>query len=743
MTDVKTETKFFRQPGPKIDPLAIEKGAITSELSALADDNGLIRVQLDAEAVLPRIANGIYANFESGFRETYANAITACLNAKEVFKADPRIEITYDVQNRLLEVAEIDSTGITYGMFKDVYVVVGRSGNFDATKPGQFGFGRLAWTTLSDRMILKTKYRNSSGQTGCFAVEGKNGMAFAILPTPDLEYYGTTVSMVVYEKIDPLRLIAYIKQACRLSPVDTFLTLSDGEKKERTKLNDTYENVMTDQNRFINDSTYRSDYNQYNYSEVITFKLPGFDVYALNITYRAKTDMTSIPSTESGITRAVLLNLPVYTNLRLPFSRALICITDERAFPPTADRERLKEETEAQIQSKLWPVLTQYFSKYVVHNVSQFTKLDVVDRAVLLSFSRRRNGWTTNDGRTLLDRETDEFITTLSFNVDVKGISERRRIQRLELAVMLTEFTTDELFIEDSNYTSRHLKLLRQVYPRAILIMGKDYQQIEVQNVISQLNLRSATQYITENNLKLPRPPRTARGYTIHRSKHRSGYSFADETQTFSDAKDITIDNLIKVGRKDSVTKYSELLESFPTKYTVTSATNIKGGEALDDFISRVEATTQVTNKGPMAVKEFLKYDSIFLTMHDNPAIAPLVYPNDTRLVVIDNVDRLFEIAMYLTKNGKAYVSRLDPSDEFEAITGKKPYKFYSGYSSLNDRANILWTLLRIYAAAKDKNVAYLLMRGVGQSSTEEFPESTELALKIASQDLPTNQKRK
>ncbi|MDG6918482.1 MAG: hypothetical protein JRN62_03495 [Nitrososphaerota archaeon] len=734
MTEQETEKEepFYRQPGPEITPLAMEKGAIASELSELADGNGLIRVQLDAEAVLPRIANGIYANFESGFRETYANAITACLNAKELYCASPRIEITYDMTNRTLVIAEADSTGITYSMFRDVYVVVGRSGNFDPTKPGQFGFGRLAWTTLSDRMVLQTKYRTKDGQTGCFSVEGKNGMAFSILPTPAMETYGTTVSMAIYEKIDPLKLVAYIKHACKLSPIDTFLTLADGDKKERTKLNYTYASVMMETDRFLD--SYASRYyssGQYSYSELIKFTLPGFDVYAVNITQSTDSNSPSIPRIERDGTKAVLLNLPVATNLKLPFSRALICITDERTFPPTADRERLKEDTEEQLQAKLWPTLTQYFSKYSVHNVNEFIKLSKVDKAVLL-FLANTNSWTDEAGQTLLDRETNALLGALRFGARVRGVHGRaRRAQIIELASMLTEYKTDELFIEDEPYTFRHLKLLSQVYPRAIIIMAD--QDPRIMEIISQLNLKGAKKFITDNNLKMPKRPKSARGYTVHQSKARSTYSFVDETTTVADAKDVVVTGLIKIGRKDSVTKYSELLESFPTKYTITSAVDIKGGETLDEFTDRVEKTQQVTNKGTLLVKDLLTHDTIFLGMFDDPSIASTIYPNDKRVVILDKADRLFEIATYLTKNGKAFTFSIDPSEEFETITGTPFYQVHDGYGSRDHRINTAWLLLRIYAAAKDKKLALLLMKGVARSKDEDMAGDVELAINAVS----------
>nr|WP_276978631.1 hypothetical protein [Ferrimicrobium acidiphilum] len=734
METKQQEEKYYTKTGPEITPLAIEKNAISSELSSLADSNGLIRVQLDAAAVLPRIANGIYANFESGFRETYANAITACLNAKEKFNATPHIDVTYNLNTRLLEISEIDSTGLTYEMFKDVYVVVGRSGNFDGTKPGQFGFGRLAWTTLSDSMVLKTKYRTKEGQTGCFSVEGKNAMAFAILPTPDMKEYGTTVSMVLYDKISTEKLINYIKQACKLSPIDTYLSLVDGEQANREKLNCTFEEVMKDITEFPDHSIWRNSDDKYTVGEMATFKLKGFDVYALNITNDNVQYPYEPPSLQDDGTTAVLLNLPVHTNIKLPFSRALICITDERAFPPTADRERLKEDTETEILKQLAPKLAQYFSKYVVHNIDQFIKLSPTDKAVFLSSDRHQDTNVTD----LLDNETLAFLRVLRTTVQVRGLdsgSRRRRHQHISLASMLLRFSNDELFIEDRFYNIRQLKLVRQVMPRAIIVMGELEQSQEVWNLLATLKLNGVTKYIADNKLKLPRPPNNRRRITIHKSTRRNNSVLADELVTYTDTNTISTEKLLKIGRKDSVTKYSAILESFPTEYQVSSAIGLNGGETLDEFLARIEPSKQVTNKGKLGIKDLINYNDILLALCNDPNIAPMVYPNDPRLIILDSADRLFEIAVYLTKNNKTFTAIHDPTIEFETVTGKKAYDFYRSYIN---RSSILWSLLNIYSSTKDKKLAFLLMKGAGSYEEDEFMEAVELALEIARQGLPT-----
>lgn len=1105
---MESKQEFYRPEGPKVDPLAIPKAEITSELSELADDKGLIKVQLDQEAVLPRIANGIYANFESGFRETYANAITACINAKEQFNASPRIEISVDKTTRLLEIKEVDSTGISYDTFKNIYAVVGRSGNFDGTKPGQFGFGRLcvssdtecltrggwkhysdlvkgeliatynfskqaveykplkgvhiydytgnliqlgatellvtpehrcvvntrethriggtgkrgwfgnhrtptyeisksdrvprkivwketfkraadlvttdkirvaapheytannglgstdlaalmgwiiaegyyhkskgrglvskgttvieiaqnegpyaneiretfsrlgikwreyhsftdtgtprvqfrfsgptagkirqvcpnkllnrflselphdeleamldtmlkgdgtvtkgglnpdgynrkggtrywiqknqtnsdwfqiialrlgyhsiltvkrdpgkapinhiflcdrthyglnpghnrrnitehaysgtvwcpevengtwvarrngvpsitgnSWTTLSDRMVLQTKYRTTDGKSGTFAVEGKNGLAFAILPDPSLDAYGTTVSMVLYDKIEPAKLIAYIQQVSQLSPVDTYFTIADDPTNNHRKLNRSLDDVMRDPEHFIDGWGHSHNNSSYDYtwSDIYVFKEPDFEVYAINVTEQYKDYKgRHIPDVAYDATKAVLLNLPIQTSIRLPFSRALIRILDERALAPTADRERLKEETEAAILERLRPRLQAHFSRFDVRSIDQFLALSLSDKSVLYSLGHGRIvlGSSGNESALLISQETRIFMGTLSRSrINVKGIDPTKRRYLEDLGTLLTFYAKDEMFT-DATYTKRKLDTLRLAVPRAVILL-EDYNLTgdNTKALLDQLKLRNAAQYIADNKLKLPTKPRGQRGFTVHKSRVYDGRPIEDTT-TYTTADEVPADNLIRLTRKDTVTKYATILEKVNTKYTLAIAEDTTKGTALADFIAKVEAAKCVTSRGKLQVKDFLNYDEVYLTLGNDPKVAAEIYASDPRLVVMaDEQDKLFELAMYLTNHDRKYTIALTPVQEFTNITHLTAYDFYSYYGyRVEDTPKRLWSMLRVYVAAADKQMAILMMYGLGKVKDEEFHTYLSKALAYARQ---------
>ena len=96
----------------------------------------------------------IYNDPKAGFRELYANAVRACIEAKHKYGANPRIEIIIDLAKMEFSIMEYDSLGIDKDIFENVLSVMGRSGNFDGTLPGQFGIGLAAYLSISDIIFI-------------------------------------------------------------------------------------------------------------------------------------------------------------------------------------------------------------------------------------------------------------------------------------------------------------------------------------------------------------------------------------------------------------------------------------------------------------------------------------------------------------------------------------------------------------------------------------------------------------
>ena len=205
---------------------AIYKPAIRAETALVGYDNGgyagslpdkardgFLAVSLESDVVTQRISRDLYASPQSGIRELYVNEVRACKEAAR-HGAKPYIHITIDAAVRSITVEGIDSMGMGWTTFRDVYAVLGRSTNFDGRTPGQFGFGRAAYTCLSDIMIMDIHSRETGER---YSVMGRNGVGFQTgLPEPaDMDHFGVRISMTVRPDVT-FRAIIDMLEACAM-----------------------------------------------------------------------------------------------------------------------------------------------------------------------------------------------------------------------------------------------------------------------------------------------------------------------------------------------------------------------------------------------------------------------------------------------------------------------------------------------------------------------------------------------
>ena len=230
----------------------------------------------------------------------------------------------------------MDSLGISQDKFLQVYSVLGRSDNFSGEEIGLFGLGRNSYTTLSDTMVLETFSREDETK---YAVMGKNGIAYNLLPKPNLDSHGTRVTFVLDQKVPILDMLDYIVDCTAFSGVDTFLNLAEkielpsywrsdfpSEKGRYTLGPKRFDEHLEQKVRKAN-----------KWHEVVKY-LPihiedeDFELYAAFV---VRKDYNGLAATEESDEREVrLLGTPVEaTRIDLPFSAWVLNIKDERRYP--------------------------------------------------------------------------------------------------------------------------------------------------------------------------------------------------------------------------------------------------------------------------------------------------------------------------------------------------------------------------------------------------------------------------
>ena len=291
-------------------------------------------VRID-EMIIKDLLVKIYEDPSAGLRELFANSINACKTAKEKYGANPSIEVVINPANMKLEIIEHDSLGMTIKMFEEVYTVLGRSGNFDGEKPGQFGVGMAAYFALSDNMLVETFARDGTrfvkfghGLDGFEDVTAHNKQT--------LEKHGSRFTLTLRMKKtdedtrrDVLNsLITRLQECACFAGIPTVLTMLTSLKGLNFDVGKHEIGPITPEEF---------------YQKKPIFIIDNED-YRLDIGWYNKANHESMTT---------LAGMPINSKLELPFTYVLQ-IKNERKYKPTASRDSLTDEAVIKIKNKIY-----------------------------------------------------------------------------------------------------------------------------------------------------------------------------------------------------------------------------------------------------------------------------------------------------------------------------------------------------------------------------------------------------
>nr|WP_276978639.1 hypothetical protein [Ferrimicrobium acidiphilum] len=720
------ETYFI----PKVEkgtPLAIDKKTTDYEpdLAALGGEDGVIEMKLESSVVMERLAKDIYKDYKSGFREIYANAVSASMVSTRLFNAKPRIEIEVNPNTREFILREFDSIGMTPEVFKDVYTVIGRSGNFDGTRPGQFGFGRLAWVTLSDRMVLQTRYRTTDGKTGMFAVEGQNGKSFVVLPKPNIKAFGTSVKLFLYDKIDIYTLIEYIKNACEFSKVDTYLTLVSSVRYGGNQGDDsdndytaakTFEKGTTKLTISYHDKALKlassHSYNPYSINKEILLNGEGWEAYgAFTGVLKGK-----LLANDQFVNNTYLLGLPIDAKFVSPYNIFIVNILDERKFQPTADRERLKDESEEKLRIEIEDATRQAFSPVRATTLTEYMSLPAIDRQMI---NAGGPGDRPDSIGYYLDEATYDFAQTINTAVPyrtkntVTSSGPRYSLNDSLSNILAAVQSMDQVFISRGRFVGFHCDTIVTINPDAIMISC--FERPEVYDLLTKAGARSLTDYINNlpNKTKVKRVYKNATAYT------RRGIVHEIDDKTIKIHKDTPLDAYRLILDSQLAVDYSFAVDK-PIAYTGR-------GVSIEDFVSSVENTALVTNKGPTTIGK-LPTKNILLVRLTKTNLIPLLESSHYTIIFSNDDDLLFKVATYLTFKGWDFDYDLDGDTATEAL--RKAVMKLQYYRDHKNADEIL-TQIATICIIKNHDLAILVSAGFDSNYYEKATDLLNRVLEI------------
>ena len=622
-------------------PLKLDEDLIGySDTLTAAMDNGMIQTRLEENVVKQRISRELYEKPSSGLRELFANEVRACRTAKNKHGANPAIEITInpDPLKRKLSIQGFDSMGISTKLFTDVVVYLGRSDNFSGKETGQFGFGLASYTCLSDIMILET-YSRQTGEK--FAVMGKNGMGFNILPKPTIDSYGTKITVTLREDIDIENLVKHLESFVRFCGIDvhlilensmSFLRYSVGSNPlQRLTFPGQLDQVIRNQDDINDDDEmahiqieiHEDDYEFYGR---FSFTKSGYGD-------DARMDYDGRISEGQEV---LLLGLPINTGIKIPMSCYILNILDERMYKPTPDRERLTEDASDSLQEKIMHKLLESLTDGEIKSPSEFGthKYSMLYENRDSIFGRDVPPLSPT-AISILDFLDTKIITDEAIETTLKKI-----IQPNMTLVRLKALRSDKI-----------MALHRAIPNVAIFrtVPSKNPEFDELCNSV-QCKIIDGDDYFKTHGLAPVRNSHARKEVTV-----RYVYWFSPARPDGKVCKKVFSDelenNMIRV-TKEQDHMLHEIMHRVKTEYmTVRNKKNLIGGITYDDFIRYSADINIQTSDGFMTLHEIGQCKkNIYLAQCDKPDMLNRIGSIDNTLIILNNSEILFKTMAFLNE---------------------------------------------------------------------------------------------
>ena len=728
------EIKIFRPTliDEKPLPLGSEEFSYAPKLQQASQD-GMIKVKLEEEVIIQRVSHDLYANPRSGFREFYNNECRACRIASRVFGANPSIEVTLVPSERKLVIQGVDSLGISQDKFLQVYSVLGRSDNFSGSEIGMYGLGRASYVTISDTVVLETFSREDGT---AYAVLGKSGIAYNLLPKPNLDSHGTRVTFVLDQKIPILDMLDYIVDCTAFSGIDTFLNLAEKMELPSYWRSD----FPSEKGRYtLGPKRFDEDLEQKvrkanKWHEVVKY-LPiriedeDFELYAAFV---VRKDYNGLAATEESDEREVrLLGTPVEaTRIDLPFSAWVLNIKDERRYPPTADRERLTEQSARAIQQRVESRIPEAIASLCVTSTREYgasTYREVLKAYRSLGLEK------------FLPPETLDVCRFVNLKVKCFGEREKKDVSEL--------LGQDGSMFYLPTLNGRKVGLIHSVLPEAVvfrLATERDSDSTPLDERVDLMlrnGVRLADEFLKENKPKL-KPQEIPMGDLAIHTAGTASFSwgrFETVRRHVSRVEARPLDEMTVRIPKGKMQPYLWLLSTFKTDYRlVKDERRIEGGRTLEDFTKELRGKKVVTNHGKMTFDEISQEThKPELLLYSDPRIAAN-FSDREGMMVFGGDNLLFELAAFLTRNGIKYDTDLSGHTEFKKLEPEKLYPShfvgYASYEKLGD-SEILYSVIHVVKAVKDGRLRELFLNAAQWSkNAEEVAKMRKDALSLDSQ---------
>ena len=569
--------EFYTIPTTHEQPTSLESGQKeTTGLEDIVGKDGLIQVQLEKDTVIERLSKDIYKNPLSALRELVNNEARSCRTAIKLGH-DAEMHLSLNPKSRSITIAGNDSMGMTLQIFRDVYTVIGRSGNLDDSESGMFGFGRISYVGLSDTIVVETHARET-GEKYCFL--GKGGKVIEPMPKPLRESFGTKVQLVIRDGIQLEDVVKYLKKICKFLHVPVFLNM---ESELGTIEPGMHQIGPVSEKDFLNEA------NQFGvekrYDEDTHWVLIENDDYRLVAVYSGSTHNVEDNS------YSYLIGIPIEIG-EIPnpgFSAYVLNVKNERKYMPVASRDSLDDKSKEKLMEKIQADLEKMWGQIKVESINDYFSLSPLEHQIV-----------SDDGgywKKHLPFRTQRFCELR--HLRVKSIKKSDDTERHPDGINMDYYTSvKEHLAQDSQYcymytaTKKRIRAALDLAPNMTVFIPR-CDVHEKRNTISHLegfDIRNATELFKENKIK----PNGNAAIVLH---SHGGTSRINESEVQPD--DI---------RVNDIKHYSGIIRSWnlsPIRVFKDSK-KISAGLQLEQYVSNIYKLEFETSKGKMTGKQIL-----------------------------------------------------------------------------------------------------------------------------------------
>ena len=680
--------KYYKPKlGEKPKPLDInDKDYNVKLFSALNHDNGLIDVELEKEVVISRIAKDLYSSWKSAIRELLNNEYTSCLKAKKL-GLNPKIYFTLDPINRILEIEGINSLGISSDIFLNVLRYIGRSANFNGSQIGQFGFGFKSYLMLSENIIVETYSYESKEK---YAIMGKKGLGFDILPKPNRDYYGTKLILTVRPEINLYELrntiINYSKYK---DDIDIYVTLT-------SELKSKWSNNIQKGIHLIEKINLEKMLDKY--------VKPKYDYIRFNYKDNDLKILFDIHNKDDSNYKILLIKTPIEGRININDGiNVIINIKNERLYQPTADRDRLTEKALNDLKVKVDQVISLTIETYI-------NQLDTYDK------------WLENSKHKVLFKYQNNNIIISNLKSYVQCYSYYEKSKGREYySTTINVIGKNEQQIFDLLSTKRHREKNNYTISNKYYICNKFspyYMKELVQknySIIVRIDNKDLLGLFLQFGFKLWEKPKDKKRkrpkkISLENKVFTGHFNKTDYRQKYvRNTKDIDIhnnyDKIIVID--NNITNYYDLFKTLRTYYVMIRANK---GEIkalrdypqfiiLSDYINDNMDKVYQTTKSPITLKELLEIEGeIKISNFHYYEVAN----KHKDYIVIGDCDQLFLLCcvlIYKYKNIKIVDFNADSYRRSYSSSGYGNYSYNDNYNEhiIMKLKNMLFVLKHNY----------------------------------------------